>query len=60
MCGVHTHTEGNADYVGGPFVQVFATTLDDATPEELANAPVRYWDGRNNNWMNQPAEVRHL
>lgn len=60
VCGVHTHSEGNADYMGGPFVQVFVATLDDATPEELASAPVRYCDGRNNNWMNPPAEIRHL
>ena len=59
-CGIHTHAEGNADYMGGPFVQVFVATLDDLAAEELANAPVRYCDGRNNNWMNPPAEIRHL
>jgi hypothetical protein len=39
---------------------VNVTCLDDATPEELSTAPVRYMDGRNNNWFEQPAEVRYL
>jgi hypothetical protein len=59
-CGVHTHARGDADYMGGPFVQVFVATLDDASPEELLSGPIRYSDGRNNNWTNPPSEIRHL
>jgi hypothetical protein len=59
-CGVHTHARGDADYMGGAFVQVFVATLDDASPEELLSGPVRYSDGRNNNWTNPPSEIRHL
>jgi hypothetical protein len=34
--------------------------LDDIEPSELAELPVRYIDGRNNNWLSSPDETRHL
>jgi hypothetical protein len=46
--------------IGGAYVSVMLSALDDAEPAELAQAPVNYCDGRNNNWWNAPAEVRHL
>ncbi len=60
VCGVQTHERGAADYMGGEFVGVFLASLDDATPEELANSPQRFVDGLNNNWQNPPAETRFL
>ena len=59
-CGVHTHAEGDAEYVGGAFVQIFVATLDDASSDDLMNGPIRYSDGRNNNWTNPPSDIRHL
>ena len=34
--------------------------LEDASDEELANAPVTCVDGRSDNWANAPAFFRHL
>lgn len=59
-CGVHVFEKGNADYMGGPFVGIFLSTLDDATPEELAAAPVRYADGLHDNWKSPPAVTSYL
>lgn len=59
-CGVHTHARGDAPYMGGAFVTVFVATLDDASPQELLSGAIRFSDGLHDNWMNPPAEVRHL
>ena len=34
--------------------------LDDVQPAVLAEAPVRYMDGRGDNWWAEPVETRHL
>ncbi|MFO1210863.1 MAG: GFA family protein [Amaricoccus sp.] len=60
FCGIHTHTEGDIPEVGGPFVSVQLGTLDDAPIVDLAEAPVHFSNGRDNDWMNPPAETRHL
>ena len=59
-CGVYIYATGDAEWMGGPFVTVYISSLDDATPEELAATPVRYADGLNNNWNNPPAITSYL
>ncbi|APV49425.1 aldehyde-activating protein [Betaproteobacteria bacterium GR16-43] len=55
-CGIkvfgHSPTKG--------FVAVNVSCLDDATVEELAAAPVKYFDGKNDNFKQAPAETRYL
>jgi hypothetical protein len=59
-CGVHAFGRGRLDEFDGDFYSVNIACLDDADPSELVDAPVRYFDGRHNNWMSSPPETRHL
>ena len=60
ICGIRTHGAGDIPELGGPYVGVQIPALDDATPEEIIAAPVRWMDGLNDDWFNLPAETRHL
>jgi hypothetical protein len=59
-CGISPFSDGYVEEIGGAYVSIDVTTLDDASPEELIAAPIRYLDGRHDNWFNPPAETRHL
>jgi len=55
-CGVRAYGLGNQ----GEMVGVNIGCLEDATPEELAAAPICYCDGKNDNWQNAPAITGYL
>ncbi|KAM3092729.1 GFA family protein [Phormidesmis sp. 146-35] len=59
-CGVRSFARGHLEQIGGDYITVQLSVLDNADPAELAEALVRFTDGRNNNWDALPAEVRHL
>jgi hypothetical protein len=59
-CGVATFGHGYIKEIGGAYYTINLPTLDDVDPTQLAEVPVRYVDGRNNNWWEAPAETRHL
>lgn len=59
-CGVKAFGRGHLDELGGDFYAVNVACLDNATTEELVQAPIIYEDGRNNKWESPPAETRHL
>lgn len=59
-CGVQTHGHGYIKEIGGNYVSINIACLDDVTPEEFAKIPVKYQDGRGNNWWNEPTVTSYL
>lgn len=59
-CGVRPFGRGHLDMLGGDFATINMACLDDVDWTEVADAPVMYADGANNNWQAPPAETRHL
>jgi hypothetical protein len=60
FCGVRPFGTGHVEQIGGDYVSIRLSALDDADPAELAAVPIRYFKGRDNNWWSEPAETRHL
>jgi hypothetical protein len=59
-CGVASFGHGHIEQIGGAFYSINVACLDDATPAELLEGPIRYMNGRDNEWWHEPAETRHL
>ena len=60
-CGVRPFTKGgHLPALGSDFYAVNIGCFDNATDEELAKAPVRFVDGRNDNFGGTSAETRYL
>ena len=59
-CGIRPFGRGHLDVLGGDYYSVNIACLDNVEDSELAGAPLRFMDGRNNNWFAPPAETRHL
>lgn len=59
-CGVSSFGWGDVPEIGGKFYAINVACLDDVDIDELVNAPITYFDGRNDNWDSPPKEIRHL
>ena len=60
-CGVHAYGwVDKAEWNDGASVSISVSALDDLDPADLLAAPVRFCDGRADNWWNPPSETRHL
>ena len=55
-CGTHVFHTGNIPQLGGDWVSVNVACIDDIDPSELAGVAVKYSDGKNNNWWNEPKD----
>jgi len=59
-CGVRTFDRGYVKEIGGDYVSIKLSSLDDVDWTEIADAPVSFANGRDNKWWEPPAETRHL
>lgn len=59
-CGIRPFARGHLDVLGGDYVSINIACLDDLTPGELEEIPVRYLDGRNDNWWAAPEHTAYL
>ena len=59
-CGVRPFGRGHIEEIGGDYVAINLACLDDVEPRELIDAPLRFFDGRHDQWWSTPAETRHL
>ena len=59
-CGVRPFGRGNVKEIGGDYVSIMLSTLDNASPVELVEPPIKYANGRDNSWWTEPEEIRHL
>jgi hypothetical protein len=60
QCGVRSFETGYLEMIGGDYVSINLACLDNLDPTDLAKAPVRYANGRDDKWAEPPAETRHL
>jgi hypothetical protein len=58
--GIRVFGWGEHESFGGRFYFVSVASLDDADPEELAAAPIRYVDGRYDRFNQPPEDTRLL
>ena len=56
-CGIRTSGPGGDEAQSNGFCSVSVAALDDVDPEQLAAAPIRYVDGRNDRYDQSPRDT---
>lgn len=56
--GVRTFDRGVNPALGGRFYAVRVSCREGVDIDEFVNAPITYFDGRNDNYQSPPAEIR--
>lgn len=59
-CGLRPFGEADVPELGGKVVSINVACLDGIEPETLAELPINYSDGLDNNWWNQPKVTSYL
>lgn len=59
-CGIRPFGMGHVPEIGGDYVSVNVAALDDIDFKEVMAAPMQYFDGRHDNWMQKPEMTAHL
>ena len=59
-CGTRLWTDGDIPELGGRFVMVCVSALDDILEADLVAAPVSYPNGARNAWWDPAPETRYL
>jgi hypothetical protein len=59
-CGVRVFATGHLEQLGGDYAVVFLNTLDGVSEEEFGAIPIKYADGRHDNWWNEPKVTSYL
>lgn len=59
QCGINVFSTGESPRLGA-FHAVTVASLDDMAIDDVLAAPVRYVDGRNDEWDIAPVDTRHL
>jgi hypothetical protein len=57
-CGVRAFARGEMKEMGGAFYALAVASLDDVDPDELAAAPIKYVDGRHDQFDKPPTDTR--
>jgi hypothetical protein len=59
-CGVRSYERGYVEQIGGDYVSIKVASLEGVPDEVLAALPVKYGNGRDNLWWEEPAVTSHL